>query len=572
MSKKISELSAAAALDGTELIPIVQSGVTKRTTIGVIGINVYNIKSYGAVGDGVANDTAAIQAALDAAGVAGGGTVFVPAGVYNIRPANTTDAAALYINYDNIALVGAGRTISKLNFQLYNGGDPATTIPPPLVSGLTQRGHGIKFSASGVDTILISDLEIDGNAGNQGNNGFPADPVTGVGWDLTHKAINFGYGTAAVDNIVISDCYIHSWRGELIYSGGNLLGHVTILRCEIADSNASLISLSATYLLVSDCNISDTANVGIENVYFTEGFQKYVNNAVVDCARGGIVAFAAQSTMPHAFSDISGNFIRNCGNVGGVYLPGGRNTRVYDNTIVDCAQGVLLNFGLGGSGNDFVVPDNVEIYNNRIVADLTYVASMVTVGTVENDCEPTRIHIHDNYGVITQKGVALGGGTAQVFQAIADFGTNGFFWGEGCKIERNYIYGDPGGGGQEDTVVPSITQITSKSTSVTLTETNGSAVALTNRGDHFSVVTHNATLNAGAIVGFTVNNIKISATDTVVVSIASGATPNSYVVFVDAVADGSCHCLIHNISGSNLSEALVINFTVIRGAVHEYRR
>lgn len=48
--------------------------------------SLFNVKSapYSAVGDGVTDDTAAFQSALNAAAAAGGGTVYVPAGRYNI--------------------------------------------------------------------------------------------------------------------------------------------------------------------------------------------------------------------------------------------------------------------------------------------------------------------------------------------------------------------------------------------------------------------------------------------------------------------------------------------------------
>lgn len=45
----------------------------------------FNVKSYGAKGDGVADDTDAIQAAIDACCKAGGGTVFIPNGIYRLH-------------------------------------------------------------------------------------------------------------------------------------------------------------------------------------------------------------------------------------------------------------------------------------------------------------------------------------------------------------------------------------------------------------------------------------------------------------------------------------------------------
>ena len=47
-----------------------------------LGRRVFNIRAFGAVGDGIQLDTAAIQAAIDTCSAKGGGTVLVPPGKY----------------------------------------------------------------------------------------------------------------------------------------------------------------------------------------------------------------------------------------------------------------------------------------------------------------------------------------------------------------------------------------------------------------------------------------------------------------------------------------------------------
>lgn len=58
---------------------------TKAYVDSVSGGNlVYNVTDYGAIGNGIANDTTAIQNTIDAAQAAGGGTIYFPAGKYRI--------------------------------------------------------------------------------------------------------------------------------------------------------------------------------------------------------------------------------------------------------------------------------------------------------------------------------------------------------------------------------------------------------------------------------------------------------------------------------------------------------
>jgi hypothetical protein len=97
-----------------------------------------------------------------------------------------------------------------------------------------------------------------------------------------------------------------------------------------------------------------------------------------------------------------------------------------------------------------------------------------------------------------------------------------------------------------------VTQLTSKSTGVTLNKVSG------------QITMNNASLAAATEVSFTLTNSAIAATDVVYTCIGSGATAGAYNTQVDAVGTGSCRISIGNKSTGPLSEALVLNFVVIK--------
>lgn len=98
-----------------------------------------------------------------------------------------------------------------------------------------------------------------------------------------------------------------------------------------------------------------------------------------------------------------------------------------------------------------------------------------------------------------------------------------------------------------------VTQLTSKSTGVTINKTTG------------QIVTFNTSMGAGVEMVFTVTNSTVAATDVVIVNMASGGTTGSYLFSVSAVTAGSFDITISNASAGTLVEALTLNFAVIKG-------
>lgn len=76
------------------------TGAVSRTVEAKLRETV-SVKDFGAVGNGVADDTTSIQTAINSVQDAGGGDVFFPAGVYKVT-------ATLNVNKPNVRLIGTG--------------------------------------------------------------------------------------------------------------------------------------------------------------------------------------------------------------------------------------------------------------------------------------------------------------------------------------------------------------------------------------------------------------------------------------------------------------------------------
>ncbi len=111
--------------------------VSAAPALPLIPDAVFNITNYSAAGDGVAVNTRAIQAAIDAASARGGGIVEVPAGVFLSGPVRLASGINLRIE--------RGAVLRMLPLDKYPGG---TIDPADFISG--SKLHDIAISGSGV--------------------------------------------------------------------------------------------------------------------------------------------------------------------------------------------------------------------------------------------------------------------------------------------------------------------------------------------------------------------------------------------------------------------------------------
>jgi hypothetical protein len=98
-----------------------------------------------------------------------------------------------------------------------------------------------------------------------------------------------------------------------------------------------------------------------------------------------------------------------------------------------------------------------------------------------------------------------------------------------------------------------VTQLTSKSTGVTLNASAG------------QITLNAASLAATTNVTFTLTNNLLSAKDILLLNVTNG-TSASYNAFVSSMAAGSATITLRNISASPLAEAVVLNFAIIHCA------
>ena len=142
------------------------AGAVSRTVQSKLRDTV-SVKDFGAVGDGVANDAAAVQAALTAVGLySNGGTVVLPNGTYNCGSTTLTIPQKVTLYFDGATLVSSAANAVAITLGSdslsgkISGSNQASKIQH------TGSGYGIYCNGNGESraNVVISDITVQGSS------------------------------------------------------------------------------------------------------------------------------------------------------------------------------------------------------------------------------------------------------------------------------------------------------------------------------------------------------------------------------------------------------------------------
>lgn len=284
---------------------------------------------YSATGNGTTDDSAAVQAAVDAVSAAGGGTVYFPRGTYLLNSSITMKS--------NVTCIGDGR-----KSVLQQG-------PGSTVRGVFQNAHlGLDLVNLGFEKLCLK-----------------GDPTQKAAVTTAGAALQAGINILqSIDNIRIRDCYFYDFSGSAIYCrqvtkawiSGNYIENC----CTTAATNAIDMEVIST-------------PIGPDNPALFDGIF-IQNNYVVTCPTL-CINILDQGTGGRPRSVVIGNYVR--ASTYGIGIESNGNNReniVSGNQVIDCNTGILVQ-NTGGT-----VTDPLAVKNNIVTGNV--IDSQAKTGTV----------------------------------------------------------------------------------------------------------------------------------------------------------------------------------------------
>lgn len=290
---------------------------------------IFNVVNYGARGDGITDDRAAIQSAINAASITGG-TVYFPAGIYVVSPVYSTNPRQIICIdiADNIAIEGEDKntTIIKLidnagNFDAVIGNFPSSAV---------------------VNNVIIRNITIDGNSSN--------NQVTNL-VDLAQSSRSL-VRVFLGSNYLIENCIFTNSQGvwNVVFNG--LVENIIIRNNIFKNIGSSTLDWDHSTIYTNGNNFI------IEDNIFTS-----LNGPGTLGARTAIEIHGSNQIVRRNFID---GFCYGVNVTGYSNFYFSRDQYYYDNTIINVIHGFILWSGVLDDPLYANGLENVYIFNNSI--------------------------------------------------------------------------------------------------------------------------------------------------------------------------------------------------------------
>jgi polygalacturonase len=214
---------------------------TSHSSSKDLGAHAYNIRDFGAKGDGKAVDTAALQSAIDACTRDGGGTVLVPAGVFQIGTTELKSNVTLHI-------AAGGTLLGSNDGRQYHAVDE---IPLEGDTTLVDGNWALLFAVHARNVTIEGPGTIDGQGYQFHSPVRGQTPPSGVGGNKRpYHVLAYQCEGLTIRNLDLLDCAYHSIR---VIQSKRVHMDTLYIHNRVNGNNDGFHFISAQFVTISNC-------------------------------------------------------------------------------------------------------------------------------------------------------------------------------------------------------------------------------------------------------------------------------------------------------------------------------
>jgi len=238
-----SAIAAALGAGLTGQPAFAQSATQSNADTEDLGVRVYNVRKYGAKGDGIALDTAALQAAVDACNKDGGGTVLIPAGTFHIGAVELKSNVTLHI-------AAGGKLLGSADGKQYH---EINAIPLTGDSTMVDGNWALLFAVNATNITIEGAGTIDGQGAQFHSAVRGTPPPSGLGGNRRpYHLLYYHCDRLTVRGIALVNGAYHSIR---VIQSKHVQMDGLYIHNRVNGNNDGFHFISAEYVTVSNCTI-----------------------------------------------------------------------------------------------------------------------------------------------------------------------------------------------------------------------------------------------------------------------------------------------------------------------------